>query len=110
MALELQLVGIAYGLGMFYFLYASWRRHELTNGDFYIWSLAWFGFIFALIFPSAIDKIRSILHIGGGQIPFYTIFGFMFLTGIVFYLYQKVRSNSRKIEKIVRTIAIKRAK
>jgi hypothetical protein len=110
MALELQILGVAYGLGMFYFLYASWRRHELTKGDFYLWSFAWLGFIFVLIFPNASESLRVFLKISGGQVPFFTIFGFMFLTGVVFYLYQKVRSNSRKIERIVKEVAIKRAK
>jgi hypothetical protein len=109
MVVELQLVGIAYGLGMFYFLYTSWRRHELTKGDFYLWSIAWLGFILTLLFPGALDRVRLFLRISGGQVPFYTIFGFMFITGIVFYLYQKVRSNSRKIERIVKEVAIKRA-
>jgi hypothetical protein len=110
MFIEIQLIGIAYGIGMFYFLYNSWRRKELTRGDFYIWSTAWIGFIFALIFPDIITKIREILHISGGQMPFFTIFGFMFITGVVFYLYQKVRINSRKIEKLVKELAWKNVK
>ena len=108
--IEIQLIGIAYGIGMFYFLYNSWRRRELTRGDFYIWSVAWLGFVFALIFPESITMVREFFHIGGGQIPFFTIFGFMFLAGVVFYLYQKVRINSRKLEKIVQKLAWKRVK
>ncbi len=108
--IEIQLIGIAYGIGMFYFAYNSWRRHELTRGDFYLWSLAWSGFIFTLIFPNIITKIREMLNIGGGQIPFFTIAGFMFLTCVVFYLYQRVRINSRYLEKIVQEIAWKKAK
>jgi hypothetical protein len=110
MFVEIQLIGIAYGIGMFYFLYTSWRRKELTKGDFYIWSLAWLGFVFALIFPGIFTTVRHFLGISGGPVPFFTIFGFMFITGIVFYLYQRVRINSRKIEKLVREIAINRVK
>lgn len=108
--IEIQLVGIAYGIGMLYLAYAGWRGRSLTRGDFYLWAFAWVGFIFALIFPHTITKIREVLHIGGGELPFFTIAGFMFLTGVVFYLYQKVRSNSKKLEKIVQQIAWKRAK
>jgi len=107
---EIQLIGIAYGIGMFYFLYNSWRRKELTRGDFYIWSIAWIGFIFLLIFPNTITRLRRILGVGGGEVPFFTIFGFMFLTAIVFYLYQRVRINSRKLEKIVKELAWKKVK
>jgi hypothetical protein len=104
----IQLIGIAYGAGMLYLAFDSWKRHHLTRGDFYIWSAAWLGFIFALMFTDWINKFRLVLGIGGGPIPFFTIAGFMFLTGIVFYLYQKVRINSRKLEKIVQQIAWKK--
>lgn len=101
----IQLLGIAYASGMLYFAYSGWRRRELTRGDFYLWALAWSGFIFALIFSDIIEKLRQFLGIGGGPLPFFTIAGFVFLTGIVFYLYQKVRINSRKLERIVQKMA-----
>ncbi len=107
---EIQIIGIAYGIGMFYFLYSSWRRRDLTRGDFYIWSIAWLGFIFALIFPESVDIVSNILKIEGGNFPVFAIAGFMFVTGIVFYLYQKVRINSRRLEKIVREMAWKKLK
>ncbi|MBT3940445.1 DUF2304 domain-containing protein [Candidatus Woesearchaeota archaeon] len=103
--IAIQLIGIGYGIGMFYLAFDSWKRHQLTKGDFTVWSLAWLGFTLALIFPNIITRVREVLHIGGGQVPFFTIAGFMFLTGIVFYLYQKVRINSRKLEQIVQKIA-----
>ena len=106
----IQIIGIAYGIGMLYLAFNSWKRKELTRGDFYIWSIAWIGFICALLFTEFINKFRQVLGIGGGPVPFFTIAGFMFLTGIVFYLYQKVRINSRKLEKIVQQIAWKKAK
>jgi hypothetical protein len=106
----IQIIGIAYGIGMFYLAFDSWKRKTLTRGDFYLWSTAWIGFISALLFTDFINKFRIVLGIGGGPVPLFTIAGFMFLTGIVFYLYQKVRINSRKLEKIVQQIAWKKTK
>jgi hypothetical protein len=59
------------------------------------------------LFPQLLDPVLNTLNISR-TLDFFIIAGFLFLTFVVFYTYTIVRKNQRKVEEIVRNIALKR--
>ena len=108
MALTIQYLAAFFGIVMVYFTYMYFRRRELSSIDLFIWGGVWVIFIFAVIFPQTLNIFLETFNIQGA-IDFISIFAFIFIFGLVFYLYLSVRKIQRKMEAVVRETAIKRA-
>jgi hypothetical protein len=59
------------------------------------------------LFPQILDPVLTTLNIVRA-LDFFIIAGFLFLIFVNFYTYTVVRKNQKKVEKIVRKIALKR--
>ncbi len=105
--LGIQIVGILFGLCMFYITFLHKQRKNFTNKEYVFWIFLWIFFIALSIFPRSLDYlIKDILSLNR-RIDFFIITGFMFILGIIFYLYTVIRQIQKKIEKIIRNTAIK---
>jgi len=101
----IQLLEIIFGISMLYFAYISYKRDELSKIDFIVWGLIFFGFIYAAIFPESFNILLQPLHVGR-PLDLITIIGFMIIFGIMLYIHSITRKNQRKIEAIVKKLAI----
>jgi len=72
--------------------------------------IAWIIFMFVASVPSALDFLVMDLLNLSRTMDFFIIVGFMFLIAAVFYTYTIVRRMQQKVEKMVREMAIERAK
>ena len=107
--LGIQILGVLFGLFMFYLTFLHRQRKEFTVKEYAFWAVVWVGFLAFSFFPRSLDFfIEDVLNFSR-RIDFFIITGFMFLLGIVFYLYTVLRQTQRKIEKIIRKTAIKEA-
>lgn len=110
MLLGVQIVGILFGLFMAYLTFLHMKRNEFTSKESVFWILVWAGFIFVTVLPGSLDwVVRDVLSIAR-TMDFFIIAGFMFLIGITFYNYTLLRKNQKKVEDLVRKIAIEKAK
>ncbi len=109
MVLGIQIFGMLFGVFILYMTFVMYKRKEFTFNEWGFWTL--FGIVFALIslFPRVLDPIVAGLNLGR-KMDLLVILGFMFLTGAVLYTYTVSRRNQRRIEGIVRAIAIKKRK
>jgi hypothetical protein len=101
----IQLVGIFFALIMIYFTYLYYKREQYELRGLVVWMVIWIGFIVLVMFPSTIYGIMDTLSIGR-TIDFFVIGGFFFFSGIIFYLYLIVKKMEKRVEKLVRKIAI----
>lgn len=107
MILGIQIVGVLFGLFMIYLSYLYSKRKEFTLKEWVFWSILWVGFIVVTLSPSSLNVIVKGIFALKRPLDFYIIIGFMFLTGAVFYTYTIVRKTQKKIETIVRKMALK---
>ena len=105
--LGIQILGILFGFFMMYYTFLQYKRKEFTIKEYIFWFLFWGAFVAVTLFPQVLDPILTTLNIGR-TLDLFIIGGFLFIVFVVFYTYTLVRKNQKKLEEVVRNIAIKR--
>ncbi|MBS3119283.1 DUF2304 domain-containing protein [Candidatus Woesearchaeota archaeon] len=109
MVLGAQLIGIIFGLGVLYLTFLYFKRSEFTRNEWGLWTLLGTLFILLSIFPEFLDPIIVKFQFAR-TLDFLIILGFMFLIAATFYTYVVTRQTQRKLESLVRRLAIEKAK
>ena len=109
MELGIQIAGLLFGLLLMYYSFLNYKRKEFSVKEFSFWSLLWLVFIIVAIFPSVLDPVSKTLNFAR-TFDLLVISGFLFLMLTVFYTYIITRHNQRKIEAVVREMAIRKKK
>ncbi len=105
--LGIQIIGVLFGLFMLYYSFLNYKRKEFITKEFIFWAFLWIIFVLVAVFPSVLDPIVK----GVGflrALDLLTIVGFLFLIAAVFYTYTITRKNQKKLETIVREMAVKK--
>ena len=105
--LGIQILGILFGFFMMYYTFLQHKRKEFTIKEYSFWFIFWGAFVVITLFPQILDPILTTLNIVRA-LDFFIIAGFLFLVFIIFYTYTIVRKSQKKIEEVVRRIALKR--
>ncbi|MBI1935328.1 DUF2304 domain-containing protein [Candidatus Woesearchaeota archaeon] len=109
MVLGIQIAGFLFGLFMVYYSFLHYKRREFTTKEFAFWLALWILFIIVALFPSILDPI--VKRVGFLRaLDLLTISGFLFLIAAIFYTYALTRKNQGRIEAVVRSLAIKKAR
>ncbi len=108
MFLGVQIVGILFGLFMAYYTFLNYKRKEIKVNEFVVWMLGWLSFIVLTMFPNSLDFAAKTLNISR-TLDFLTILGFLVLLLLTYHNYFVTKKNQKKIEAVVRKIAIDRA-
>jgi hypothetical protein len=106
--LGIQIVGLLFGVFMMYYTFLHHKRKELTIKEYSFWIILWIVFIIVALFPQILDPLVRSLSLAR-TLDFFIILGFMFLIGSIFYIYLIVRKNQKRLEDIVRKVAIDKA-
>lgn len=104
----IQLLGILFGIVMIYFSYLYFKRGNYSKKSFILWTGTWLGVIVIFAIPQLIYSVMKLLAIQRTA-DFFSAVAIIFLTSIVFYLYTVVKQTERKMEDLVRTVAIEKA-
>jgi len=107
MVLGIQVFGALFGLALLYLTFLHYKRKEFTLTEWGFWTLLASLFTIIAIFPTLLDPIVENLSLAR-TMDLFIILGFMFLVAAVFYTYTIVRSNQKKVEEVVRKIALKK--
>ncbi len=109
MVLGIQVAGFLFGLFMIYYSFVNYKRKEFTPKEFGFWLLLWVIFIIITLFPFVLDPIVKTFGFFR-TLDLLIISGFLFLIVSIFYTYTLVRKNQRKLEVVVRQMAMKNNK
>ncbi|MFH1181323.1 MAG: DUF2304 domain-containing protein [Candidatus Woesearchaeota archaeon] len=109
MVLSIQVFGLLFGVVIAYLAYTKYKRREFTLTETTFWVTTAVLFSTVAIFPGILDPIVESLSLAR-TMDLFIILGFMFLLISTFYIYGLVRVNQKKLEEIVRKIAIERKK
>jgi len=107
MILGIQVLGVLFCLFMLYLTFLHRKRNEFNFKEGIFWLFFWILFLMVTLWPGILDPIVRTLSLSR-TMDFFIIIGFMFLIGIMFYIYTITRKNQKKIDKIVRDIALKK--
>ena len=105
--LGIQILGVLFGFFMMYYTFLQYKRKEFTIKEYSFWFVFWGAFVVITLFPQVLDPVLSALNIARAM-DFFIIAGFLFLIFVTFYTYTLIRKNQKKLEEVVRNIAIKR--
>jgi|TARA_Y100000310_G_scaffold38077_1_gene35693 hypothetical protein len=105
--LGIQILGMLFGFFMMYYTFLQHKRKEFTIKEYSFWFIFWAVFVIITLFPQILDPLLTSLNIARA-LDLFIIVGFLFLIFVTFYTYTIVRKNQRKLEDIVRNIALKR--
>ena len=105
MILGIQLLGFLFGLFMVYYSFIHFKRKEFKPVEFSFWLVLWLIFVLVSLLPNVLDPITKTLSVTR-TMDLLIIVGFMFLIGVTFYNYTTIRKNQKKVEDLVRKIAI----
>lgn len=108
MVLGIQVFGLVFSAFMLYMSFLYYKKKEFTLTEWGFW--AFFSALFALLslFPNLLDPIITNLNLGR-KLDLLIILGFMFLIAITFYTYRITRHTDKRVEELVRKLAIERA-
>ncbi len=105
--LGIQILGVLFGLFMIYYTFLSFKRKEFRKREFIAWIFLWILFVIVTLFPNLLNPIIMSLDLSR-RLDFLIIVGFMFLIGLGFSTYITARKNRKRIENIIREIALKK--
>jgi len=109
MILGVQIFGALFGLFIMYLSFVFMKRNEFTNNEWGFWTIFGLVITFLSIFPRILDPVVQTLNMSR-KMDLVIILGFIFLIGAAFYNYIITRRNQRKLEELVRKIAMKKIK
>jgi len=105
--LGIQILGLLFGFFMMYYTFLQHKRKDFTIKEYAFWFIFWGIFVIITLFPQILDPVLATLNISR-TLDLFIIAGFLFMIFVIFYTYTIVRKNQKKLEEIVRSIAIKR--
>ena len=107
MVLGIQVAGLLFGLFMLYYSFVQYKRKEFSAEEYSFWVVIFLVFALVSVFPQILEPITENLDFAR-TFDLLVIIGFLFLTGLFFYVYAKTKRTEKKLEKVVREIAMKR--
>src|SRR3989338_7525096 len=107
MALGIQVFGIVFGAFMLYMTFLQWKKREFTFNEWAFWSLFDMAFSAVSLFPQVLDPVIAVLELGR-KLDLFIILGFMFLIAAIFYTYKVLRTTQKRLEELVRQLALER--
>jgi len=109
MVLGIQVFGLVFSAFILYMSFLYYKKREFTLTEWSFWAL--FAIIFAVlsVFPYLLDPIVTTLNLGR-KLDLFIILGFMFLIALTFYTYRVTRHTDKRMEELVRIIAMGKSK
>lgn len=109
MVLGVQILGVLFGLFMLYYSFLHFKRKEFNSGAFAFWLIIWAVLVLFSVFPGILDPIASSLNFIR-VMDMLVVLGILFVISVTFYNFAITKKTEKKVEEIVRKLAIKKGK
>ena len=97
MILGIQIIGILFSLFMIYLTFLHQKRKEFNITECFFWTSSWSVFMIIAIYPKILAPFVNGLELSR-TMDLLTIFGFLFVIGVLFYTYLSLKKTNKKIE------------
>lgn len=108
MVQAIQALGLVFSAFIIYMSFLYYKKREFTPTELVFWALFAAGFATLSLFPAILNPVTSTLNLGR-KLDLLIITGFMFLIAMTFYTYRITRHTDKKMEELVRSLAIEKA-
>lgn len=105
MILGIQIVGVLFALFMIYLTFIHQKKKDFNSKEYALWTFVWICAIIATLFPNVLNPLTKTLRLSRNM-DLIIIAGFIFLIGIAFTNYISLRKTQKKVEALVRRMAI----
>lgn len=102
----IQIFGIFIALFLLYYTYLNFRKRVIALREFLLWAVLWAGLILVTIFPSIVNVFLEGLGINRA-LDLFEIVAIFILLIVIFHNYITVHRLENRIEKFVRSEALK---
>lgn len=103
--ITIQLVAILIALAALHSVYLYHKRANFTKMEVFLWVSIWLGFILVSIFPRSLTPIVG--HLGlQRSMDLIMIIAFIILFAVTFHNYIINHRMQRRLEKLIRTLAL----
>ncbi len=104
-----QIVGVLFSLVMIYLTFVYYKRGNYSVKSFILWQLVWIATLVLIGRPQTAYGLMQALQIERTA-DFIVMAGFTFFSVVIFHMYVIVKKTNRKMEELVRKIAIRKVK
>jgi hypothetical protein len=94
---------------MLYFSFLFYKRKNYSVLSLVVWSALWIVALLLIAFPAVLTPVTSSLHFGR-TFDLYVALAVMFFALITFFNHTRVSKYERKVEELVRAVAIREVK
>lgn len=105
MLIGVQILALIFALFMMYWAFLYYKKKELTLAENLFWQFVWLIFIFLTLFPKSLNFIITTFNITR-VMDLAMIIAFMILTVLGFSNYIRQKEVEKKIERLVKEIAL----
>ena len=109
MILGLQLTAIIFALVMIYFALLHYKRGELNGLEIFSWVFIWLVTIFVVIFPEILRTFAKTFLVSR-VFDLMVVGGFILVISMVTVSYIRTKRTQKKLEDLVRKLALKNKK
>lgn len=107
MILPIQIIGVFFALDMIFVTYFYYRRRLFSVEDLALWGIIWGVLFLGILFPATLEEVAEPLALIR-VMDLLAISGFFILIALIFVLFVKARYAERRIEMIVKELALKK--
>lgn len=101
-----QLGSVLFSLVMLYIISIHKKQAALSKLELAIWGALWSAFILIVLFPQTLQGITETLKFAR-LFDLLVVGAFMVITILVFVSYLNIRETGRKLEQLIRDLALK---
>lgn len=102
-----QILAVLFALFMLYVVTIHNKKSNINKIEFSFWATTWLTFIIIALFPDLLRGISGALNFSR-VFDLLIVIAFMILTFVVFSNYLSHKENTKKLENLVRKIAIEK--
>lgn len=106
MIIGLQIIALLFAFSMIYFAVHSYKRKELNHMEAGAWLLVWSFAILIIVFPELLRTFATTFLLTR-VFDLMVIGGFILVISLVGSAYLRTKRNEKKLEDLVRELAIK---
>lgn len=107
MVLGIQVIGVVFSLLMLYLTFLYYKKNNYTRTAFIFWVVVWVCAMGLVLFYQEFGALSSQLQFARTSDLYITI-AVLFFGAITFLNYASVKRQERKVEELVRGMAMKR--
>jgi hypothetical protein len=105
----IQIIGIFFALFLLYYTYLNYKKRTITLREFFAWAVLWIGLMLVTVFPSIVNVFLEGFGINRA-LDLFVIVAIFILLVVIFHNYITVHRLEIRIEKFVRSEALKQVK